>query len=111
MSDIRNLLGQYRGGAEGTSNPVPKRANASHDKMHAAYRQLRATPDGKAGIIALMNDENPHVRCWAAAHSLAWEPDKARAVLVALRDFKGACSFDAGVLLEEFKKGNLTFEY
>lgn len=111
MSNTEKLLAKYREGAEGTSNPVAKRANASHDKMHSAYKQLHETADGKAGIIALMEDENPHVKCWAAAHSLAWEPERARAVLTALRNSKGACSFDAEIVLQEFEKGKLTFEY
>jgi hypothetical protein len=111
MIEVTELLKQYREGAEGTSNPIPKIANASHNRMHAAYKQLRVTSEGKAGIIALMEDENPHVKCWAAAHSLEWELDKARAVLTSLRDFKGACSFDAEMVLEQYKSGKLTFEY
>lgn len=111
MSIMTNLLIQYQEGAEDTANPNPKKGNASHDRMHAAYKQLRTTPDGRSGIMALMADDNPHVQCWAAAHSLAWEPNKARAVLEALRDFKGACSFDAEMVLQEFDKGKLTFEY
>ncbi|HEX5399144.1 MAG TPA: hypothetical protein VFY06_08860 [Verrucomicrobiae bacterium] len=111
MSKIIDLLKQYREGAEGTGNPVSKKANTSHDQMHVAYKQLRECSDGKVGIVALMADENPHVKCWAAAHSLAWEPDKARAVLEELRDFRGACSFDAEMVLEQFDAGKLTFEY
>jgi hypothetical protein len=105
------LLQRYREGAEGTSNPNPKEANASHNRMHSFYKRLRTSEAGRQGIIELMKDPSPHVRCWAAAHSLEWVPMVACEVLRQLRDSKGPRSFDAEITLEEFNKGTLTFDY
>lgn len=108
---IADLVTQYRQAAEGTSNPDPKRANKSHDMMHIYFKRLRQTEAGRAAITGLLNDHSPHVRCWAAAHSLAWATDRAIAALTALREAKGPCSFDAEMTLGEFEKGRLNFEY
>lgn len=117
MSDgipvIDDLLQRYRYGAEGTSYSDPKLANRSHDAMHASYKRLRDTAEGRAGIMSLMSDTSPHVRVWAAAHSLQWNMPVARRVLETLRDSGGPCSFTAGITLEEFDRGklNTTFDY
>lgn len=108
---ILELVSGYKQAAEGTSNPDSKQANKSHDVMHIYYKRLRQTEAGRTGIVGLLNDESPHVRCWAAAHSLAWATDEAIATLRALRDAKGPCSFDAEMTLGEFQKGRLNFEY
>ena len=116
LTDLKNLptkdlLSVYRQAAADTSNPDPKQANKSHDMMHICYKRLRQTEEGRAGIVRLFNDLSPHVRCWAAAHGLAWATDEAKVILASLRDAKGPCSFDAGMTLGEFEKGRLSFEY
>jgi hypothetical protein len=105
------LLGVYREGADGTSATDPKVANKWQRKMHECYKKLRETPLGREGIIGLMKDPSPHVRCWAGAHSLQWEPNEAKSTLEALWKSGGPCSFDAEITLEEFSKGNLSFDY
>src|SRR5437867_3005391 len=92
---IFELLTNYRAATAGMADGNPEIANKWHDKGHRYYKQLRETEEGKAGIIALMSDLDPHVRCGAAAHSLAWSEAKARAVLEEIRDSNGACSLDA----------------
>ncbi len=116
ITDFRNvpiadLVSQYTQAAEGTSNPDPKQANKSHDIMHIYYKKLRQTDAGRTGITELLNNHSPAVRCWAAAHSLAWATEQAKAVLIALRDAKGPRSFTAEMTLIEFEKGRLSFEY
>jgi hypothetical protein len=110
-ASLESLLAMYRESAEGTSAPDPKTANRSQREMHAAYKKLRATPEGRAGIAALMHDSSPHVRCWAAAHSLGWEATEAKGTLQALRESGGPCSFDAEMTLVAFNDGRLSFEY
>ncbi|NQU19711.1 MAG: DUF2019 domain-containing protein [Candidatus Nealsonbacteria bacterium] len=57
-----------------------------------------------------MSHDNPHVRLWAAAHSLEWAPDAARVALEKLRDGDGPGSFDAKWTLKEYeRKGRLSF--
>jgi hypothetical protein len=106
-----DLLAQYREGAEGTAHSDPEIANKWHDKMHAAYKKLRETAEGRAKIMHLMSDPSPHIRAWAGAHCLQWWPEEARAVLEAIRDSDGPESFDAKWTLKEFEEGNLSFDY
>lgn len=110
-ASVENLLALYRQSAQGTSAPNPKVANRCQREMHAAYKQLRGSPEGRAGIAALMRDPSPHVRCWSAAHSLGWDPADAGKTLQALREGGGPCSFDAEMTLEAFNEGRLSFEY
>jgi hypothetical protein len=108
---VQELLALYRQGADGTSASDPKVANNWQRKMHACYKKLRETPEGRAALMALMADPSPHVRCWAGAHSLQWDANRAKATLVDLRESQGPCSFTAEITLEEFAKGKLSFDY
>lgn len=109
--DIETLFLQYIQGADGTKNKNPKIANKSHDRMHVAFKILRESEEGRQKIISLLDHEGPHVRLWAAAHSLKWVPDEAKLVLEALRDSDGPGSISAGITLKEFEKGSLSFNY
>jgi hypothetical protein len=111
IESLEDLLATYREGAEGTSAPKAKVANKSQRKMHTCYKRLRETPEGRAGIMALMKDASPHVRCWAAAHSLQWEPIEAERTLQALQEGGGLLGLDAKMTLEQFFKGLLSFDY
>jgi len=109
---IDELIDQYRLNAIGMDNiSDPRKSNKCHDKWHACYKILRETEEGRQAIIRLLQDTEPSVRCGAAAHSLQWVQDNARQVLEALRDSKGPCSFEAEMILNEFEKGRLTFDY
>ena len=76
------LLADYRDAAERTGDPDTA-AEAARD-VNELYKQLRDSPEGRAGLTALMLDPNPHVRRWAATHSLSWKRDAARQVLMDL---------------------------
>ena len=107
----KNLVERYRQAAIGAANPDPNKANECYDVVHACYKVLRESNEGRDAIISLMSDEEPGVRCAAASHSLQWKPDVARRVLETLRDSKGPFSFTSEMVLEEYDKGRLTFDY
>lgn len=112
IDGITNLTERYRQGAIGTADiSDPKKANKCQAQMHFCYKILRETEAGREAIIALMNDAEPSVRCWAAAHALQWRADLARRALEGLRDSQGPYSFTAEMTLEEYDKGRLTFDY
>ena len=107
-----DLIERYKRGAVGMDDiSDPKKANKCHDEWHACYKILRETEEGREAIMGLMEDEKPGVRCGAAAHSLQWVPERARHVLETLRDSRGPCSLEAEMILEEYDKGRLTFDY
>lgn len=108
---IAECLLQYQQSADRTSETDPNVANEFQKQMHACYKWLRESEAGRQGITALIDDPSPSVRCWAAAHSLTWALEKARAALISLRNGKDPCSFDAEMTLNEFDKGTLSFEY
>jgi hypothetical protein len=116
MQDQRNLariLGEYCQAAERTDDLTDsEKQKQAADKIHTCYKTLRETEQGRAGIIGLMSDPSPHVRAWAAAHSLQWTPETAQGVLEALRaENVFPYSFDAEMTLEEYRKGRLSFDY
>jgi hypothetical protein len=110
---LTQLIDGYRQAADVTDElKDPRKQNEAARKIHACYKKLRETEDGRAEIIALMSDPSPHVRAWAAAHSLQWKPELAQKVLETLRDEKVfPYSFDAEMTFEEFAKGRLSFDY
>lgn len=110
---VQELIRRYYAGAATNTdcNSTPDEANRAHDEMHDAYRLLRTTSEGREAISALMDDGNPGVRLWAAAHSLFWKPDRARAVLKRLAAEGGLLGFTAEMTLREFDAGRLTFDY
>ena len=87
-------------------------ANAGHRVVHKCFKILRKTAEGQEALEALLLDSNPYVRQWAGAHCLfLGVPPSARDVLEALRDSDGPGSFDAKMVLREFERGRLTFDY
>ncbi len=109
--DVSSIVMLYREAARGTGDPNPEKANEWARKLHEHYKMLRQSEAGRAGIGELMSDADAHVRCWAASHFLVWNPERARPVLEQLREARGVCSFDAGVVLNEFDAGTLSFDY
>ena len=89
----------------------PKRQNQRFDQLHAYYKKLRNTQEGRDGIAQLMRDANPFVRLAAAAHSLDWRTEEARRVLEELRDSDGEGAFTAKWTLKEFERGRLRFDF
>lgn len=108
---FEELFQQFVQGADGMKNQNPKIANKFHDQMHAAYKILKDSEEGRQKILGLFNHENPFVRLCAAAHGLQWEPEEAKRVLVAIRDGQGPGSFSAEITLKEFEKGALSFDF
>jgi hypothetical protein len=108
---LKDVLVEYRAAAAGTGTLDPRKNNECARTIQKCYKKLRDTAAGRAGIIGLMADEDPYVRCWAAAHSLQWVPKEARGVLEALREAAGPGSLDAEWTLIEHDKGRLSFDF
>ncbi len=109
---IKDIVARYRQGAIANSDiSDPKKANRGAKQLHACYKILRESEEGREALIGLMDDPEPSIRCWASAHSLQWKPDSARRSLEALRDSKGHYSITAEMTLKEYDNGRLKFDY
>ena len=87
--------------------------NRKHDIAMKAYRELRRR--GVAAqdeLRALLSDENPWVRYWAAVVVLEYACDEAASVLERLAETQEspALRFNAELVLSEWRKGNLSLE-
>ena len=110
--NIKDAVVRYREGAIANSDfSNPKKANKGARQLHACYKILRESEEGRDALLGLMEDPEPSVRCWAAAHSLQWRPDSARRALEALRDSNGCYSATAQITLVEYDSGRLEFDY
>jgi len=111
---IDELVEKYRQGAITTGDTSPKEANKGAKQLHNCYKILRESQEGRDALISLMEDPEPHVRCWVAAHCLQWKPDVARRVLEELRDSSQLVwwlSSEAKTILQEHDVGRLKFDH
>ena len=112
ITDVDEAIALYREAAIRAAciaTSDPQESNKWADKGMACYRSLSATPEGISRIIELMSDDNPYVRGLAAAHSLQWKPEEAKATLEIIRDSDGPGAFEAKWTLIEYENGSLTF--
>lgn len=85
-----------------------KQANAAHATLMSALAVLRESADrGRLVLTGLLEDEDTHVRCWAAAHLLPLDEDAATRALLALASEPPFVGFNAKMVLREWKAGRL----
>ncbi|MCE5185145.1 MAG: DUF2019 domain-containing protein [Planctomycetaceae bacterium] len=109
---IDKVLAEYKFYAEehgkGTLEGDYKKANKNHDKIIKTLERLRQFgKEGNDALLSLIHDQNQSVRCWAATHCLAFNEKEARNALGQLAREDGIIAFNAKMVLEEWKKGNL----
>lgn len=110
-----DLLIEYRATAllhgQATDAGDSRRCNRAHDKIRRLQRVLRERGDEfQQGILALLDDEDLHVRVWAASDALAFAPDEAVRVLRKIAGLpRGLASFDAKMTLELWDAGEWQF--
>jgi hypothetical protein len=87
-------------------------ANAVFKENHSVYKVLRGYEQGRVGISRLMGHESESVRLVAATHSLAWDPERATAVLETIERESGTLyAVDAKWTLRSFRKGTLDLDW
>ena len=105
------LLGDYRDaiiGAARFAMTDPQKNNICSERARVCGKRLGETEEGRAGIIALMSDDELYVRLWAATDSLRWVPNHARTVLEAIRESDGLAAVEAKWTLREYDEGTLS---
>ncbi len=87
-----------------------RKANTAYGRLADAYRQLRALgQDAQRRLLALLNSEDPSVRCWAAIHSLEFAPDQGEPVLEELSQKGGVAGLNAEMTLQGWRAGTYRF--
>jgi hypothetical protein len=87
------------------------KANPLFDHLQQLQKQLRAKPEGRLGIEALMAHPSVGVRLTAAAHSLQWSPDEAARVLEAIEAGPGLEAVSAKYTLKAYRNGTLNLDW
>jgi hypothetical protein len=106
MTAMRN---QYREMAmewdEARDNP--QEANRIFDALHALYKNLRTTAQGRGAITSLLDDPITAVRLAAATHSLAWQPARAEQILEEIEQEGSLHAVTAKWTLRSYRSGKL----
>ena len=109
---IDTLKTEYRDLAfahgQATNSGDHEAANLSHDKLLALVPEIRAYGrEGEVALLALTKDQDDAVVCWAATHVLPFDEKRAIAVLDELSKKTGPMGFDAKMVLQQWKRGQL----
>lgn len=111
--EITDLEQQYRSFAEAhgaaTQKGDYKSANKNHDELMEVLASIRkAGSEGQAVLTRLAGDSNEAVACWAATHCLPFDEVAALSVLAPLSEQPGPMGFNAKMVLQQWKNGQLT---
>jgi hypothetical protein len=83
-SAVAEQLRRYREAIEKSTVADETEASRWAYEVHTQFKALRESEEGRNAISALMNDDDRLVRRWAATHSLTWDRERARGVLLNL---------------------------
>jgi hypothetical protein len=89
----------------------PEEANRIFVELHALYKTLRGTAEGRAAITSLLDDPDTAVRLAAATHSLSWEPAPAERVLEEIEQEPGIHAVNAKWTLRSYRSGKLNLDW
>lgn len=90
---------------------TPKEANRLFDALHALYKELRESEEGRLAITGLLEDPITAVQLSAASHSLALQPERAVAVLEELEQGGSLHAVTAKWTLRSHRNGKLDLDW
>jgi len=90
---------------------TPKEANRLFDVLHALYKELRESKEGRQAITGLLEDPITAVQLSAASHSLALQPERAVAVLEELEQGGSLHAVTAKWTLRSYRNGKLDLDW
>jgi hypothetical protein len=88
----------------------PRKANKLFDQIHSIFKKLRET-DQLQKLEPLMDHENTSVVNFAAKYYLLVDEKKAISKLKELAKNGGVLGFEISILIEQWKKGEVTFDF
>lgn len=111
---VKELVSTYAeaAGAHGRASAEGdyETANAQHDRLAGAYRELRTLgQEAQGAVLALLDHRDPAVRSWAATHALEFSPMDGERALTDLVQEGGIAGFNAEMTLETWRAGDLRF--
>ncbi len=85
-----------------------KKTNKHHDELLIALNELlNLGGEGNKLLLSLLQHKNESVSLWAASHALKIDEKQAKAKLKEVMDSSSFFNFDAEMVLQEWKTGNL----
>lgn len=113
--DLSELILEYRESAINHGKAINdsnlKLANKSYDNMLRALRHMQSNyPSAPLELMKLLDDSNDSVAASAATHLINFCQEKSLAVLSKIAGKNGWASFDAQMVLKEWKKGEFKGE-
>ena len=111
---VRELARLYRDHVIGwrRSEPHPDVANERMRALHALYKGMRKTTEGRDAVSSLLADEDVTVRLMAATDSLPWESERAERVIKEIEfGTYGLDSVRAKWILHELRSGTLDLDW
>jgi hypothetical protein len=114
-SDVETLIRDYREAAAAQWASIfagkAKAAQKHSERVVRIYSELRRRgDDARRGLLPLLDDDDPGVRVWAAAHALEFDPNKAEPVLTDLSEQRrGPTATIASYTLQQWRDGTLVF--
>lgn len=112
--DTATLIARYRTAAAAhgaaTESGDYRTANRNHDLLAQIYSELRIRgAEAQHQLLTFLDDIDPHVRAWAAAHALEFAAQRGEQVLRRLAADRGVVGLNAEMTLQEWSKGSLHF--
>ena len=88
-----------------------KTANAAHEVLANAYRELRRRGiDAQRALLPLLEYQDLSVQAWAGAHALEFAPVEGERALTFIAEIpKSLVSFSAKMTLWQWREGKLRF--
>ena len=90
---------------------TPKAANRLFDALHALFKEMRGSKEGRAAILGLLDDPITAVQVSAASHSLVLQPERAVAVLEELEQGGSLHAVTAKWTLRSYRNGKLDLDW
>jgi hypothetical protein len=111
-NDVESLIERYEALAIAwDAETVARKANKIFDQLHAIALQLRPVNEGRKALEGLLVHSNRGVRLKAAGDCLAWDSAAAAKALEELVEPRGRHSLSAEMTLQEFRAGNMRFDW
>ena len=111
MKNIESFINNATLHGEGTEEGNSDKTNAAFDALILSYKEIKREDPELKSLLPSLNHENESVKMWAAFLLLRVDEEKATDTLREVADKDGLVAFSAQATLDEWKAGNLKFDF